>query len=94
MNVGQVLDTVEQTLLSRQLSYLERLILSQSWLGRSYRDMASDCAYSIPHIKDIASQLWQDLSKALGKRVTKKNLFLVLKQYLFTLPTAETVTVN
>lgn len=82
MNVGEVLSTVEQGLLLRQLSSLERFILCQSWLGRGYSEMAPDCAYSIAHIKDIGSQLWQALSKALGKRVTKKNLFLVLKQYL------------
>jgi len=90
MNVGEVLDTVEQSLLSRQLSCLERFILCQSWRGRGYSEMAPDCAYSIAHIKDIGSQLWQDLSKALGERVTKKNLFLVLKQYLLS-PTDETV---
>jgi AAA-like domain len=87
MNVCEVLDTevletVEQSLLSRQLSSLERFILCQSWLGRGYSEMASDCAYSIAHIKDIGSQLWQALSKVLRERVTKKNLFLVLKQYL------------
>jgi hypothetical protein len=91
MNVGEVLDTVEQTLLSRQLSSLERFILCQSWGGRGYSEMAPDCAYSIAHIKDIGSQLWQALSKALGERVTKKNLFLVLKQYLLS-RTDETVT--
>jgi hypothetical protein len=82
MNVGEVLDTVEQSLLSRELSFLERFILCHSWLGRGYSEMASDCAYSIAHIKDIGSGLWQAFSKALGERVTKKNLFLVLKQYL------------
>ncbi len=90
MNVDEVLDTVEQSLLSRQLSSLERLILCQSWLGRGYSEMAADCAYSIAHIKDIGSQLWQAFSKTLGERVTKKNLFLVLKQYLFS-RTGETV---
>jgi hypothetical protein len=90
MNVGDVLDTVEQTLLSRQLSSLERFILCQSWFGRGYSEMAPDCAYSIAHLKDIGSQLWQALSKAIGQRVTKKNLFLVLKQYLLS-PTGETV---
>ncbi|MEG4169322.1 MULTISPECIES: hypothetical protein [unclassified Microcoleus] len=83
MNVDEVLETVEQSLLSRQLSSLERLILCHSWLGRGYSEMASDCAYSIAHIKEIGSQLWQAFSKTLGERVTKKNLFLVLKQYLF-----------
>ncbi|WP_016953757.1 hypothetical protein [Anabaena sp. PCC 7108] len=82
MNVDEVLDTVEQSLLSRQLNSLERFILCNSWLGRSYSEIAPDCAYSIAHIKDIGSQLWQALSKALGEKVTKKNLFLVLKQYL------------
>ncbi|MFB8789672.1 MAG: hypothetical protein U7123_12640 [Potamolinea sp.] len=90
MNVDQVLETVEQNLLSRQLSSLERFILCHSWGGRDYSEMASDCAYSIAHIKDIGSQLWQALSKALGERVTKKNLFLVLKQYLLS-RTGETV---
>jgi hypothetical protein len=90
MNVDEVLDTVEQSLLSRQLSSLERLILCQSWLGRGYSEMAADCAYSIAHIKEIGSQLWQALSKTLGERVTKKNLFLVLKQYLLS-RTVETV---
>ncbi|XWK88782.1 MAG: hypothetical protein U7127_01590 [Phormidium sp.] len=83
MNVDEVLDTVEQSLLSRQLSSLERFILCQSWVGRGYSEMAPDCAYSIAHLKDIGSQLWQTLSKAIGQRVTKKNLFLVLKEYLF-----------
>ncbi|MBD2510906.1 hypothetical protein H6G91_27230 [Nostoc muscorum FACHB-395] len=91
MNVGEVLDTVEQSLLSRELNSLERFILCHSWLGRGYSQMAPDCAYSIAHIKDIGSQLWQALSKALGERVTKKNLFLVLKQYLLS-RTGETVT--
>lgn len=90
MNVDEVLDTLEQSLLSRQLSSLERFILCQSWLGRGYSEMASDCAYSIAHIKDIGSQLWQAFSKALGERVTKKNLFLVLKKYLL-YRTGETV---
>jgi hypothetical protein len=89
MNIGEVLDTV-QTLLSRQLSSLERFIVCQSWLGRSYKEIAPDCAYSIAHIKDIGSQLWRALSKALRERVTKKNLFLVLKQYLLSF-TGETV---
>ncbi|HAJ64759.1 MAG TPA: hypothetical protein DCP31_40575 [Cyanobacteria bacterium UBA8543] len=90
MNVSEVLDTVEQSLLSRQLSCLERFILCQSWEGRGYSEMAADCAYSIAHIKDIGSRLWQALSKALGETVTKKNLFLVLKQY-FLSPTGETM---
>lgn len=93
MNVGEVMGTIEQGLLLRQLSSLERFILYQSWLGRGYREMAPDCAYSIAHLKDIGSQLWQALSRSLGERVTKKNLFLVLKQYLLS-RTGETVAID
>ena len=82
MNVDEVLEAVEQFLLSKQLSPIERFVLRQSWLGYGYSKMAQDCAYGIPHLKEVGSLLWHDLSEALGERVTKKNLHLVLNQYL------------
>ncbi len=81
MNVDEVLEAVEQVLLSKQLSPIERFVLRQSWLGYGYSEMAKDCAYGIPHLKEIGSQLWHDLSEVLGERVTKKNLHLVVNQY-------------
>lgn len=47
MNVDEVLDTVEQSLLSRQVSSLERLILCQSWLGHAYRTYLRYIAVSV-----------------------------------------------
>lgn len=47
MNVDEVLDTVEQSLLSRQVSSLERLILCQSWLGHAYRTYLRSMAVSV-----------------------------------------------
>lgn len=82
MNVDEVLEAVEQVLLSKQLNPIERFVLRQSWLGYGYSKMAQDCAYGIPHLKEVGSQLWHDLSEALGERVTKKNLQLVVNQYL------------
>ena len=81
MNVDEVLEAVEQVLLSKQLSPIERFVLRQSWLGYGYSKMAQDCAYGIPHLKEVGSQLWHDLSEALGEKVTKKNLHLVVNQY-------------
>lgn len=81
MNPDEVLEIVEKVLLSRQLSPIESLILRQSWIGQSYLQMAQDSAYGIPHIKEIGSQLWHDLSEVLGQKVTKKNLYLLLNQY-------------
>jgi CRISPR/Cas system CMR-associated protein Cmr5 small subunit len=82
MSVDEVLKAVEQILLSRQLSAVERLILRQSWNGRTYNEMTQQSTYGYPHLKEVGSQLWHELSKALGEKVTKKNLHLVIKEYL------------
>lgn len=81
MSIDEALEAIEQILLLRQLSPIERFVFQQSWLGRNYHDMAQECSYGTTYIKEIGSQLWQDLSKAVGERVSKKNLHLVLGQY-------------
>ncbi|WNZ24505.1 hypothetical protein HJG54_17695 [Leptolyngbya sp. NK1-12] len=80
MSVDEALKVIEQVLLLRQLNPIERFIFQQSWLGRNYQDMSQDCSYGTTYIKEVGSQLWQDLSKATGEKVTKKNLHLVLRQ--------------
>jgi diguanylate cyclase (GGDEF)-like protein len=82
MNFDEVLETVERVLLSRPLSSIERFILHQSWLGKAYTQMAEDSSYCSAYIKTVGSQLWQDLSEALGEKVTKKNLHVVWNNYL------------
>ncbi len=77
MNADELLDIVERSLLSRTLTPIERLILRQSWYGQTYTKMASNSGYDSAYIKEVGSQLWQDLSVARGERVTKKNLHLV-----------------
>ena len=81
MSIDEVLDTLERVLLLRELSRVEQFILRQSWRGLTYSDMARDSGYCSAHIKEVGSQLWHDLSEALGERVTKKNLQLVWSQY-------------
>ncbi|OUL19904.1 hypothetical protein BV378_31610 [Nostoc sp. RF31YmG] len=72
---------VEQILQGGQpLGYVQRFVLHQAWLGKTYDEMAKDSGYGRNYIKEIGSQLWQDLSEALGQRVTKKNLHLVFKK--------------
>jgi diguanylate cyclase (GGDEF)-like protein len=77
MNADELLDIVERSLLSRSLTAIERLVLRQSWHGQTYTEMASNSGYDSAYIKEVGSQLWQDLSVARGERVTKKNLHLV-----------------
>jgi diguanylate cyclase (GGDEF)-like protein len=81
MSVDAILEVIEQVLLSRQLSPIERFVLLQSWNGYTYNQMAEHSAYGIAHIKEVGSQLWHNLSNAVGEKVTKKNLHLILNQY-------------
>lgn len=81
MSIEEALEVIEQRLLFRQLNPIERFVFQKSWLGYSYHGMAQDCSYGTTYIKEVGSLLWQDLSKAMGERVTKKNLPLVLGQY-------------
>ncbi|MEH2143760.1 MAG: AAA-like domain-containing protein [Nostoc sp.] len=73
---------VERILQDKPLASIQWFVLSQSWLGKSYSEMAQASGYRNNYIKEVGSELWQDLSVALGKRVTKKNLHLALNKYL------------
>lgn len=77
----QLLEAVEQILQNRSFGHIQRFVLHQSWLGRTYGEMADGSGYRSEYFKEVGSQLWHDLSEALGKRVTKKNLHLVLDRY-------------
>jgi len=79
--VQELLEAIETILQGKSLGYIQRFVLYQSWLGKTYSEMAEGSGYGSDYIKEIGSQLWQDLSKALGQKVTKKNLHLVLKKY-------------
>ncbi|MGF1975656.1 MAG: AAA-like domain-containing protein [Nostoc sp. CmiSLP01] len=77
-----MLDTVERILQNRPLDSIQWFVLYQSWLGKTYDEMAEGTGYGSNYIKQVGSQLWQDLSQASGERITKKNLHLVLSKYL------------
>jgi AAA-like domain len=79
-DVDRLLEAMEQLLSPERIGAIERFIVSYSLLGYTYYEMASISNYTNAYIKEIGSQLWQDLSTAMGERVTKKNLHLVLKQ--------------
>lgn len=81
MNKEQPLEVVEKILLKRELTSLEQLILLQSWEGQGYDEMAEGSGYCSNYFKVIGSQLWHQLSEVVGKKVTKKNLQLILKNY-------------
>ncbi|MEM8722243.1 MAG: hypothetical protein AAGE84_23605 [Cyanobacteria bacterium P01_G01_bin.39] len=79
MDSEKVLSIVEQ-LLQKQLTQIEQRVLILSWEGQSYKDIEENTGYVIGYLRDIGSNLWKELSEILQKRVTKKNLPLVLEQ--------------
>ncbi len=78
----ELLDAVEKILQNRPLDSIQWFVLYQSWLGKTYDEMAEGTGYGSNYIKQVGSQLWQDLSQASGERITKKNLHLVLSKHL------------
>jgi hypothetical protein len=80
--VEELMEFVERILQDKPLSSIQRFVLHESWLGKTYGEMAKRSGYRSHYIKEVGSQLWQDLSEALGERVTKKNLHLVLSKNL------------
>ncbi len=81
MTLDEILEAVEQILSPKQLGAIERFVLSQSWKGQTYSEMAKEVGYGSEYIKEIGYHLWQSLSEALGERVTKKNLHLAIGHY-------------
>ncbi|MEA5603621.1 AAA-like domain-containing protein [Nostoc sp. UHCC 0252] len=77
-----ILQAVERILPDKPLASIQCFVLSQSWLGKTYGEMAEESGYRDNYIKEVGSELWQDLSIALGKKITKKNLHLALKKYV------------
>ncbi|AUB36924.1 putative ATPase, archaeal AAA+ ATPase superfamily [Nostoc flagelliforme CCNUN1] len=77
-----ILQAVEKILQDKPLASIQWFVLSQSWLGKTYDEMAEISGYRNNYIKEVGSELWQDLSIALGKKITKKNLHLALEKYL------------
>ncbi|WP_413172873.1 DUF4351 domain-containing protein [Anabaena azotica] len=80
MIVEEAIALVEQLLERGCLTKVQELVFRKSWTGQTYLDMAVDSDYDPGHIKDVGSELWRSLSKALGEKVTKNNLHRVLEQ--------------
>jgi hypothetical protein len=77
----EALELVHKILEPKRLSYIQELVFLQSWTGKIYRQIAAESGYDLDYIKEVGSQLWSALSDALGEKVSKKNVRLVLASY-------------
>lgn len=78
--VEEFLEAVEKILHNKPFGSIQRFVLSHAWQGKTYEQMAVGSGYGSNYLKEVGSELWQDLSEALGEKVTKKNLHIVLSQ--------------
>jgi WD40 repeat protein len=80
MTLEEAIALIEQLLERGRLTKIQEIVFRYSWEGKTYLEMAKEVTYDPGHIKDVGSELWQSLSKALGEKVTKNNLHGVLKR--------------
>lgn len=70
----EVANTVVLAKTRRRLSPVETAILSGSWQGQTYEEIASSTNYAASYLKRYAGpKLWQLLSDVLGEEVSKTN---------------------
>lgn len=81
MTLEEALAILDILLKPGNINDVQDLVFRQSWQGQSYQEMAAASGYDPDYIKDVGSQLWRRLSKALGTQVTKRNIHSILKAY-------------
>lgn len=80
MTNEEALSLIEQLLKRGRLTRIQEIVFCQSWEEKTYTEIARKYDYHPSHIKDTGAELWQLISKALGEKITKRNLRTVLTQ--------------
>ena len=80
MNVEEALIILDTALEQRFLNNVQELVFHQSWLGKTYLEMAENSGYNSNYIKDVGYKLWKLLSEVFEQEVTKSNFRSVLRR--------------
>lgn len=72
MKIEEIIDSINLRQ-QKSLTPLQEKVLRYAWDGLTYNDMAKELHYQDAYIKNIASQLWQELSYLYGEPITKNN---------------------
>lgn len=80
--LNNAIGLVRQALYPERLNTIQESVFSQCWLGYTYQDIADELGYDAVYIRGIGSQLWQQLSKLFGEKVTKSNFQAILHRHL------------
>jgi hypothetical protein len=80
MDVEQALTIIDTLLKPERLIDVEELLFCQSWLGKSYYEIAQEFDYDPGYLRVVGSRLWKRLSNTVGQKITKNNFRSVLRQ--------------
>lgn len=80
MNDEEALAILDTLLEVERLKDVQELVFRQSWLGKTYQEIAEASGYSPEHIRDVGFRLWQTLSHVFGEKVTKSNIHTIVRQ--------------
>jgi WD40 repeat protein len=86
LELEEALVLVKRLLGRGELNEAQKAVFRGVWSRQSYQEIIDAAAehgyyYSLGHLKNTGSELWQALGNRLGKRVTKHNLHEVLAHY-------------
>lgn len=73
MDVEQALTIIDTLLKPERLIDVEELLFCQSWLGKSYYEIAQEFDYDPGYLRVVGSRLWKRLSNTVGQKITKNN---------------------
>ena len=79
LEISQALKIVDRTL-EEKLNAVQELVLRECWLGKTYQEIAAVSGYDSDYIRVVGSRLWQNLSQAFDRKVSKHNFKSVLQQ--------------
>ena len=80
IEISQALKIVDRTLEPERLNKVQELVLRECWLGKTYQQIAAASGYDSDYVRVVGSRLWQALSEAFDRKVSKNNFKSILKQ--------------
>jgi WD40 repeat protein len=81
MTIEEALTILDRVFGLTMLNDTQELVFRYAWENWTYERIADQFGYTTDHIKNVGSQLWIQLSKLLGVRVTKSNVQSVLRRW-------------
>lgn len=84
MDIKEVLKLADELVLAqtnKHLNDLQERILRGTWEDKDYQEIAQAVNLSEARVREVASDLWQIISKRLGEKVSKSNLRAAMERW-------------